>query len=495
MAPHDHGIAAYLFAAQEEVKKVPLWRRALVIMLRATELGSLCLCFSWPCWLLKPWLILPPILFTKIFISGRRTGNFTEPFLSPLKMGFPSKYSLLGLVPKQRPAGRSYLNSLVRCFVMLGLSVWAYFRLVHGENYTFGCTTRMNLDTEQLPICFTEEQLSTMPGWVIPGPLPDKFSECKRLEPWWSNACNFLVADHCHFAGEKNRISGVVAGEDITLHFGQSVQKTVLYSVQMLFPVLACIWPFLNLVEFMASRSNPWTREEDADMIANIRREAAANRRGKPFKLLDNIQVLLVFADMATDLNSIRTYINLGHAWFALVAWTFFMLSFRDELSRGGPWRVVLEVNRSRKRGYWTDELVSLIRSEKTIEALPMLLLQVYAYPFCTSDALSFYMFPISILCSCFSVVSAMWQELDLGLQSAYPEHIIEFSDLTDDEEDLSNGELTSLEGSDSDAEPGFLLECCSSKSSKAMRQQRRTMMQQPWERLSPSGPGMASPY
>lgn len=460
---HDpsYGIASYLYAAEQEVEeRIPLAERISVKFLRLTELGSLCLCFSWPMWYIKPSIIIWPMLVVKLVNSRIRIGSFLEPLMSPLKLGLPSKYSFFGLHPGQKGARNTYAWSMARCLIMLWLSSHSFDRL-KGDTTKFGCENRMGLGN--VSPSYTEEEFTQVPRWIVPGPMPSKYIECANEQHWWSNRCNYLVAEHCHLSKENDVINVDVGYKKINeligpINVGRSVADTVFHIIQALFPVLGCLYPLATLMHWWIAGVCPWTCVEEPEMLQAIRQRQSKSRKGRPFSAAVIFVVIRHTLDLLTDINSVRTFMILGHTKFAMISWTFIIFAIRDTLFLGGPFRMIVEAYRCYKRGFETDEFIKLIRTEMTVEALPNLLLQVYAYPYCTSDAISFYIFPVSIITSFVQVTTAMHQECELGLQTVFPEHIVSAPDW----DKMPNASITFDEDYDEwEDQPRSCWSCC----------------------------------
>eukprot|EP00929_Paragymnodinium_shiwhaense_P013156 TRINITY_DN12101_c0_g1_i2.p1 TRINITY_DN12101_c0_g1~~TRINITY_DN12101_c0_g1_i2.p1 ORF type:complete len:720 (+),score=58.21 TRINITY_DN12101_c0_g1_i2:356-2515(+) len=127
----------------------------------------------------------------------------------------------------------------------------------------------------------------------------------------------------------------------------------------------------------------------------------------------------MTLADVFLDLNSVRNYYINGHPAFAAVTFLVFLLAFATE------WKAWLRMPSGLKRawqnGYWDDEMLAFIRSERGIEGVVALALTVYGWPWAIPDesrrqtnaaALQF-----ASLCSgIYGVAQALYEkELDVG--------------------------------------------------------------------------------
>jgi hypothetical protein len=149
------------------------------------------------------------------------------------------------------------------------------------------------------------------------------------------------------------------------------------------------------------------------------------------------------YLDIVLDLSNLWSLLSTEHYIFSGIKGIFIVLGTWHML-REGPGRLALEAWRSWEIGMYTEKYTELIMLELSLEAVPTMIVDLYAYPYVADSGYATAVFGLSALMSINGLAGQAVLDFDLGIES--------FAGAESDEED--HDEENSSLASDEDEAP-----------------------------------------
>eukprot|EP00927_Polykrikos_kofoidii_P030769 TRINITY_DN26489_c0_g1_i1.p2 TRINITY_DN26489_c0_g1~~TRINITY_DN26489_c0_g1_i1.p2 ORF type:complete len:263 (-),score=47.38 TRINITY_DN26489_c0_g1_i1:52-840(-) len=152
--------------------------------------------------------------------------------------------------------------------------------------------------------------------------------------------------------------------------------------------------------------------------------ELSSRRKRWAFAMQIYFFTWLTYLNQAFKLVSIFNFIRLGHLVFATCSGLLLALSTSVKLAHGNgnPWELLRQATNSVEFGVLTDRYIRISRVDAEVDALPLLLLSIYAFPFVASDKWSALGLEVSFVSSVLCGANAAWAEFDIALEQISPE-------------------------------------------------------------------------
>lgn len=128
-------------------------------------------------------------------------------------------------------------------------------------------------------------------------------------------------------------------------------------------------------------------------------------------------KAFLYYLDYASDGLAVYQYMSRGHYLFGGILLAIYMTNICASLRFMGMCKFYHEAHKSYQLGVYTDKYIWIRGVDEGIEAVPCLLIQLYALPYVTTDswfACGSFIFTISL--TLYSISDAVYQQLHLGI-------------------------------------------------------------------------------